>query len=388
MELPSQSRFGPAVLISGGLLAPGGVQTHLEYLIRLLIKNEVRVVVAASGTQWKPEAIDALAALGCRFLMPPRFLLRWRRIAQIWSVILWVIRLWHRRFASVYCIGGGRSHLFFKSLVGSNVPTLYHEIVEAPSPDSCEEILAATLTAIVANSHKVAVAMQVSHPLARIEVIPFLTTDRFVSTFSGVSSPPTDSEPLRFVFLGRLVDHKRPDQLIYHWRELTAMPFVGPANLDLYGYDLSGDMIGILREYVHAQKLGSEIRIHGAYDFSKVDTCLSDKHVLVLPSLYEGLPLVLIEAMQRGIPIVACDSGGTAELAKDNPDVTITSTDWDDFARGFCEMAGKVRAGAIDKERLRIWTDSRYGYAVVSQKWLEALLNPKEFFGLDNPNQS
>ena len=42
-----------------------------------------------------------------------------------------------------------------------------------------------------------------------------------------------------------------------------------------------------------------------------------ENHILVLPSRYEGLPLVLVEAMWCGRPAVVTDVGGNAELCRD-----------------------------------------------------------------------
>jgi glycosyltransferase involved in cell wall biosynthesis len=40
-------------------------------------------------------------------------------------------------------------------------------------------------------------------------------------------------------------------------------------------------------------------------------------HALILPSFTEGLPLVLIEAMSQGVPVIASSVGGVAELITD-----------------------------------------------------------------------
>jgi glycosyltransferase involved in cell wall biosynthesis len=48
-----------------------------------------------------------------------------------------------------------------------------------------------------------------------------------------------------------------------------------------------------------------------------VDEIWSSNQVLVLPSRYEGLPLVLVEAMLCGRPVLATDVGGNSEILVD-----------------------------------------------------------------------
>ncbi|MEO7097857.1 MAG: glycosyltransferase family 4 protein [Luteolibacter sp.] len=54
---------------------------------------------------------------------------------------------------------------------------------------------------------------------------------------------------------------------------------------------------------------------------------LENAHVLVSCSAHEGLSLAHLEAISSGLPVIACDTGGTRELAWKNPAVTLLSAD-------------------------------------------------------------
>jgi predicted dehydrogenase/glycosyltransferase involved in cell wall biosynthesis len=76
---------------------------------------------------------------------------------------------------------------------------------------------------------------------------------------------------------------------------------------------LAGDgplMICVARE-VAARGLGANVRMLGARDDMADLFALSD--LVVLPSAFEGLPLVLLEAMASGRAVVAADAPGNAE---------------------------------------------------------------------------
>jgi glycosyltransferase involved in cell wall biosynthesis len=66
-----------------------------------------------------------------------------------------------------------------------------------------------------------------------------------------------------------------------------------------------------------ASRLGLSGRLVFAGSRSDIPEILSDLRVCVLPSLYEGLPNILLESMAMGIPVVATRVGGTPEGVDD-----------------------------------------------------------------------
>ena len=65
-----------------------------------------------------------------------------------------------------------------------------------------------------------------------------------------------------------------------------------------------------------ARRLGLSERVNFA-GFAKPEEIWAENHVLVMPSRYEGLPLVMVEAMLCSRPIVATDIAGHAEIVED-----------------------------------------------------------------------
>lgn len=110
-----------------------------------------------------------------------------------------------------------------------------------------------------------------------------------------------------------------------------------------------------------AKQAGDRVTVHGRINQQELARLMGLCHIFILPSFYEGLPLVLLEALAAGCRIIAADLPGCRELlAKAGPDLvhfvnlpalaTIDRPepkDWDileiRLAAAIDEMAGRVR---------------------------------------------
>ncbi len=116
------------------------------------------------------------------------------------------------------------------------------------------------------------------------------------------------------VMVTRLVDQKRVDHAIAAWPAvLAARP---SARLDIYG---DGPLRARLQAQIDELGIGAAVTLRG-YDPAASDS-LSTAGALVVSSNYEGQPLVVLEALSRGCPVVAYDvSYGLADMLE--PGVT------------------------------------------------------------------
>ena len=368
------------VAISAGVLACGGPETHLRILIRLLSNHGIQTVLYGSDCWWSQETLSLLKDCKVDWRIPsPTF--RKSRFAAKCVAGLMGFTNRPQDALSLYCVGAGNSHLFLGKRLNSRIPRIYHELV-FPATGSLSSECIRAMDASIANSRWVFQEMEKEGGGKPIRIIPFLTADRRIA-------PPAAREPrkpdrvLKIGYLGRLEERKRPHRLVKEWQRLMALPGVGRAELHLYGTDEGRGLHSQLTAWVEEQRLGNQIFLHGAYEHSQLPEILGNLDLVVLPSEWEGLPLVLVEAMQHGVPFVATAAGGTAEFGVNNPDVRITPIEWDSFVEGFVEFVSGLRAGAVDGVRLHHWAESRYGYETVAPQWLEALTNARKYFGLE-----
>jgi glycosyltransferase involved in cell wall biosynthesis len=151
-----------------------------------------------------------------------------------------------------------------------------------------------------------------------------ISADKLAMIYSGIDSvelPVVDRAEVRaefgwpvdapvVLFAGRLMPQKGVDDLI---NACDLLQHVRPQICTLIAG--SGPLRSTLEETAHLYRLDSRVKFLGHRD--DVPRLLAAADILVLPSLYEGLPNVVLEAMLFKKPVVATAAPGTTEVVVD-----------------------------------------------------------------------
>ena len=160
--------------------------------------------------------------------------------------------------------------------------------------------------------------------------------------------PAAETDRPLVLAVGRLAPQKGFGTLIEaasRWRDIKPEPVLVIAGAGPLETELKNQ----------AAALGIDARFPGQRD--DVPALLAAAAVFVLPSVWEGQPLILQEALRAGVPIVATRVGGTPELTGEDAALLVPSGDPD-------RLAGAVRAVLTDPAltaRLRQAAQDRAG---------------------------
>ena len=127
---------------------------------------------------------------------------------------------------------------------------------------------------------------------------------------SMIAARATRSGPTRFVFVGRLVPEKGPLLML---DALASLP-AGSWQLRIVG---DGPLRDQLARRIAELGLREQVSLLGALGQDELPAQYAWADAFCLPSLAEGLPVVLMEAMSTGLPVVSTRIAGIPELVED-----------------------------------------------------------------------
>ena len=173
----------------------------------------------------------------------------------------------------------------------------------------------------------------VSTRIAPAKVLPLISPDH-----NGVMKSPPNPEVVSFGFAARLEHLKGPLRLLDAFR----VAHQTHANIELR---VAGEGSQLQEFVAGSRRLGLEPKCHlvGVYKtLKKRNEFMNSFDVFVLPSLTEGTPNVVIEAMAHAKPIIANAVGGVPDLVTEDVGILVPPDDIQGLAAAMARMAADV----------------------------------------------
>jgi glycosyltransferase involved in cell wall biosynthesis len=163
----------------------------------------------------------------------------------------------------------------------------------------------------------------------------------------GQAYPRRRDEELRIATAARLAPEKSLDVLL---RAVASLRRSGiAARVTIMGEGSQRDSLARLARDLG---LGSHARFTGHLARDELARELQDAHVFALTSLVENLPVVVIEALCTGLPVVATRVGGVPELIDDT--------------NGLCTPVGDVEA--VTRALADVGSSDRFDYEAIRRR--------------------
>jgi glycosyltransferase involved in cell wall biosynthesis len=175
----------------------------------------------------------------------------------------------------------------------------------------------------------------------------------------------TNNGQLNLLFVGRFAFNKGLDVLM-----TVARRFVQEGRQDSVRFDLAGD--GPLSAEYQQRGLPRNVNLCGRVDDEQLRALYAGCDALILPTRFEGMPTVVLEAMAQAKPIIVSDVGATAELVSPHNGYLLPPGDAEALYQAvlaFAERSPEVRAkmGAYSYDRVK----ERFSWPAVTQQYLQ-----------------
>lgn len=177
-----------------------------------------------------------------------------------------------------------------------------------------------------------------------------------IERFTGTLNDSTSNSQLRLLYVGKIMldDQKNLRELFNGIKKY-------PSNniyLDLFGADFSD---GKVKEYVKKLGISQQCLFH-EWTPNPWQVALDDIHpkALVLTSKYEGLPMVMLEGMARGIPSLVADFSGYEDIVNNQNGLVYKSGNINDLVNKMQELNGKIFDSRMVAKSIDKFYDYKY----------------------------
>ncbi len=219
---------------------------------------------------------------------------------------------------------------------------------------------------VLAPSRVTAKELEEDYGVSGVRVLPNVTGGLEVL----YEAPPVGGEGDGFLlFVGRLRLRKGVEVLLQALREIRAE--LPSARLLIAG---DGEHRGALEERVKSLGLEENAVFLGRCSAGQVRGLMARASALVVPSIYEGMPLVVLEAMEMGTPVVASAVSGIPEVVDQETGWLVPAEDSAALAEALREVLTRPKEaqqrGAAGRRRL----EQRFRPPQAAQLWHDLIL--------------
>lgn len=237
--------------------------------------------------------------------------------------------------------------------------------LKAPLQIALGRLTARAADLVLAPSAATAAELRRDYRVRDAAVVPNVTGGLAVQPVEETGEPPG-----YLLFVGRLRIRKGVEVLLEALRDLRDVRLL-----------IAGD--GEHREALERKTaelgLGSKVRFLGRCDAARVRGLLKGAAALVVPSTYEGMPLVVLEAMESGVPVVASAVSGIPEVVEDGrTGWLVAPEDPQGLARALAEVLNRPDEARRRGEAGRQRVDDRFRPAHAVAAWKQAVLGNQE----------
>lgn len=173
------------------------------------------------------------------------------------------------------------------------------------------------------------------------------------------------NEPIRLVQVSRLMHEKKGQDVLLR----AVATLVSERNCPRITLDLIGDgpSMDFLAQLAKMLQIDTMVNFRGERDRTWIANHLADYHVLVQPSRYEGFGLTVVEGLAAGLPVIASDIDGPAEIMAGLPTGTLfTSEDADACADALSAVLSAYRTAQLEAAAQETYTIVRQKFSLAT----------------------
>lgn len=190
-------------------------------------------------------------------------------------------------------------------------------------------------------------------------VINNMVSDQFFKTYRAEHH----GEPFKFIGIGALRKNKRFDILV---EAFALCQFPETVRLDIVG---EGEERQLIESKISQYHLSEQVKLLGVRKPEEVSDLLCKSDCFVLSSRLETFAIVVVEALAKGLPVIATRSGGPETFVRPEDGILVPKENTEELAKAMKYMLSHYKN--YDEKEIRQHCYEHFSQDVIANKIIE-----------------